>query len=210
MVETTETKFRQKLEEIINDLCNQSKKLYCDSNKIDMVFSYYSEYRKKIHNSMDLSKHIHLDKKDPRMDRHKIAAAFLCSILKAKPIGYNKVGELPTFLENTANEQLGLIFGLFIIDCFNSAKMEKTPLEEEIYGLSIKLPECRSNNDEEYTTHFTKLILDKKVKNILDFEDSEFNITLIFFLSNIFFLIDSYSYYRNYSILDVNARLTNN
>ena len=38
-----------------------------------------------------------MDRKEMRMDRHKIAAAFLCSILKAKPIGYNNDGSAPTF-----------------------------------------------------------------------------------------------------------------
>ena len=107
----------------------------------------------------------------------------------------------PLFLENTANEQLGLIFGIYIIDRFNISKTDVTALDKEIYGLPIKLPVCGNNNDDEYTTHFTKLVFDKRVKENLDFERPTFNITLLFFISHIFFLIDSFSYYKNLSIL---------
>ena len=204
MIKATEEKFRKELTRIINDLCIQSKKLYLDKDKFELIFKYYYEYRNRVHEAMDLSKH--LDRKDMRMDRHKIAASFLCSILKVKPIGYNRDGIKPTYLENTANEQLGFIFGIYIVDLFNTSKKEATSFEMEIYGLPIRLPECRGNNDDEYTTHFTKLIFDEKVKKGLDFEDPNFNITLLFFLSHIFFLIDSFSYYRNILCLDDNMR----
>jgi hypothetical protein len=203
MKETTKELFRKKLKEIIDDLCIKSKKLYRDENRFDLIFSYYYyEYRRWIHISMELTKN--MDRKEMRMDRHKIAAAFLCSILKAKPIGYNNDGKMPTFLERTANEQLGLIFGIYIIDRFNISKTDITSLEKEIYGLPIRLPVCGNNNDEEYTTHFTKLFLDKRVKENLDFDHPNFNITLLFFISHIFFLIDSFSYYKNFSILGGN------
>ena len=202
MKESTLENIRQKLNVFINHLCTKSKKLYVDKDKFELVFKYYYEYRKKIHKSMDISKHMLLNKKDKRMDCHKIASAFLCSILKAKPIGYSRSGEKPTFLERTANEQLGLILGIYIIYLFNLAKKDVTPIDKEIYGYQIKLPECKNNNDDDYITHFTKLIYDEKVKQNLDFKHKSFNITFLFFISHIFFLIDSFSYYKIYSTLN--------
>jgi len=190
-------KFRQRLGVFIDSLCDQSKnnKLYFDKDKFELVFIYYEEYRKRIHNSMYLS--IYPDKKDIKMDRHKVATAFLCSIIKAKPIGYNSDGTSATFLERTANEQLGFNFGIDIIHVFNASSKDVSAEEKDIIKLPILLPEIKNNNDDEYLTHFTKLIYDEKIKESLDFEGSNFNITLLFYLSHIFFLIDSCSYYRN-------------
>jgi hypothetical protein len=197
MLKITEENFRLILEKLINSMCGQSKnkKLYFDKNKFELIFKYYNEYRERIHNSMRLS--IHPGKKDIKMDRHKIATAFLCSILKAKPIGYNTGGALATFFERTANEQLGLNFGIHIIRLFNVSNNEVSAEEKDVYALPLLLPEIKNNNDDEYPTHFIKLIYDEKTKESLDFENSNFNITLLFYLSHIFFLIDSCSYYRN-------------
>jgi len=188
LLEATKGKFRQELRKYINDLCSKSEKLYLDQDKLELVFSYYVEYENRLYKAK---------RKKTDIDRHKVASAFLCSILKANPIGYNADGVNPTDLERTANEQLGFLFGIYIIDTFNASTKEKTPLDMEICGLEIKLPECKGNADNDYTTHFVKLIIDKKVKKELDFEDESFNINLLFFLSHIYFLIDSFSYYRN-------------
>jgi hypothetical protein len=190
-------KFRQRLEtSFIAPLCARSKKLYLDINKLELVFSYYEEYRKRIHDSMHLS--ISPGKKDLKMDRHKVATAFLCSILKAKPIGYNTDGsKASTFLERTANEQLALHLGVFIIRIFNVSSEEASPEEMDIYHLPILFPEIKYNIDDEYSSHFIKLIYDRKIKDGLDFDKPNFNITLLFYLSHIFFLIDSCSFYRN-------------
>ena len=197
MKDGTREKFRQRLEILINNMCDQSmnKKLYFDKDKFEFVFKYYEEYRIRIHDSMRLS--IYPGKKNINMDRHKIATAFLCSILKAKPIGYNGGSTSATFLERTANEQLGLNFGIHIIRLFNSSSKGVSTEEKDVYALPLLLPEIKNNIDDEYTAHFAKLVYDKKIKESLDFEDENFNITLLFYLSHIFFLIDSCSYYRN-------------
>ena len=195
----TQEKFGKRIKQFIDHICNKSKenRLYFDEDKFKLVFSYYEEYRSRIHDFMHIS--------SKKMDRHKVATAFFCSIIKAKPIGYNRVGSMPNFVERTANEHLGFIFGLDIIYRFNFSNTNVSALDKEIYGLSIKLPECKNNNDDEYTTHFIKLVYDKKVKDKLDFRHQEFSIFLLFFMSHIFFLIDSFSYYKNYKNLHDNT-----
>jgi hypothetical protein len=204
MNKVTEAKFRQKLEGYINYLKSNSADLYLDVNKFDLVFSYYGEYEKRIIDSM--RRRTNLDtKKDTRMDRHKVAAAFLCAIITARPIGYKMAGKMPSFIEKTANEQLGLVFGLYIIEIFNSSNREASAVDKEVYGLKPALPECKGD-DYDYTIHFTRLINDEKTKKYLDYREPDFNIDLVFFLSHIFFLLDSFSYYKNLADLGAKAR----
>jgi hypothetical protein len=189
MLEITEEKFSQKLRNQIHDLCEKSKKLYLDEDKFKSVFKYYKEYNARFHEAMS--------KKGTKIDRHKIAAAFLCSIIKAKPIGYNTDGIIPAYLEKTVNEQLGFLFGIYVIDTFNNSEEDAAPLDKEIYLQRIQFPDCKKDDEKGYINHFTKLFNDEKVRKELDFEDSSFNINLLFYLSHIFFLIDSFSYYKN-------------
>ena len=207
MTEATEKIIHDKLKEFIIKLCATSKKLRFDEDKNKLVFSYYKEYRNAIHEYMDMGRHS-MPQKNTKMDRHKIAVAFLCAIIKARPIQYIDDNDNTdfSFLERTANEQLGFIFGLYLIELFNISDENISALESEIYELPIRLPECKHNRDKDYILHFTKLILDSNTKECLDFEWPNFNINLLFFLSHIFFLIDSFSFYKNYYDLDDDAR----
>jgi len=207
MTEATKDVFHEKLKSLIITLCDKSKSLRFDEdgNKLELVFSYYEVYRNAIHEFMDTGKSS-IPPKSTKMDRHKIAVAFLCAIIKARPIECIADNTNSSFLERTANEQLGFIFGLYIIELFNISDEKVSALESEIYELPIRLPECKHNMDKDYILHFTKLILDSNTRECLDFERPNFNINLLFFLSHIFFFIDSFSYYKNYYDLDDDAR----
>jgi hypothetical protein len=100
MLEETEKRFRNKLKEDIEGICAVSDNLFMENDKFDLVFSLYKRYRDIIHSYMNQGKIT--DENDIKMDRHKIAAAFFCAILKAKPIGRKPDGT--RFLERTANE----------------------------------------------------------------------------------------------------------
>ena len=191
----------KKLDQFINFLCKKdaSNKLQLDNKKFDLIMPYYYEYRERIHDSMNIT--VQPNDKEKKMDRHKVATAFFCSVMKAKPIKYIRTGTNPSFLERTVNEQLGFAFGLFIIDRFNKSKKAVPALDLEIFGLTFKLPECTGSHEKNYTANFTRLFKNDKIKDHLDFQHPSFDIDVLFLVSHIFFLIDSSSYYNNKGLL---------
>jgi len=198
----TKEKFKNEMIREIKQITSKSKRLLFEEKNIDLVFIYYNKYREIIHKMMKKeNEDINSDKK---MDSHKMASAFLCSIIKAKPIhfnaNYNK-DELPDFLERTPNKQLGFTFALYTLETFNNSR-NGTSEEQLILKNDIKVPDCINNgdNDSEYIVHFLKLLDDKTIE-LLDFENHKFDKNLIFYMSHIFFLIDKYSYYYNFSSL---------
>jgi len=192
MNEATEARFRRKLKDDIIRLCDVSDKLFIEEDKFESIFRLYRRYRDIIHNCINQNSQ---EEYDIRMDRHKIAAAFFCAILKAKPIG-RKVGA-DKFYERTVNEQLALIFSvLYIIDTFNISDTPKDKMDTEIYGLEIKFPECQHSEIKDYKTNFIMLI-DETQKQFLDIDSENFQSSSLFVLSHLFFLIDAYSYQKN-------------
>ena len=193
MLETTEAHFRRKLKEDIIRLCDVSDKLFLKEDKFESIFQLYRRYRDIIHNHIRQSSE--KKEQDIRMDRHKIAAAFFCAILKAEPIG-RKAGA-DRFFERTVNEQLALIFSvLFIIDTFNISDEPKDEMDKEIYGLYIKFPECQHSEIKDYKTNFI-MLLDEAQKQFLDIDSEKFQPSSLFVISHLFFLIDAYSYQKN-------------
>jgi hypothetical protein len=197
MLKTTEERFRRKLREDINRLCELDENLFLDENKFDSIFGLYNRYRDVIHDCMKK------DNKNVKMDRHKIAAAFFCAILKAKPIG--KKPDAAKFLERTVNEQLALIFSLlYVIDTFNISDKHKTKMDREIYELYIKLPECLHSEVKDYMTNFIMLI-DETQRQFLDIDSENFQSSSLFIVSHIFFLIDVFSYEKNRNLIIENG-----
>jgi len=193
MLETTEARFRWKLKDDIKRLCDVSDKLFLEEDKFESVFQLYQRYRDVIHNCIKQSSK--KEEQDIRMDRHKIATAFFCAILKAAPIG--RKADADRFFERTVNEQLALIFSvLYIIDKFNISDEPKNKMDKEIYDLYIKFPECQHSEYKNYKTNFIMLI-DEAQKQFLDIDSEKFQPSSLFVISHLFFLIDAYSYQKN-------------
>jgi len=192
MNEATEARFRRKLKDDITRLCDVSDNLFMEEDKFESIFQLYQRYKDVIHNCISQSSQ---EGHDIRMDRHKIATAFFCAILKAEPIG-RKVGA-DKFFERTVNEQLALIFSvLYIIDKFNISDKPKDKMDKEIYDLEIQFPECQHSEIKDYKTNFIMLI-DETQKQFLDIDSENFQSSSLFVLSHLFFLIDAYSYQKN-------------
>jgi len=178
-------RFKERLLEISRDIIQDSRLEIVPEN-IDKVFQYYLLYNQKTH--------IEMSKTGTLVDSHKIAACFLFSIIKAKPLSFtitskNKSPDkLPSFKERAANEMLGFIFGLYILKAF-IVKEAKTPEEIFIAQKDIELPSCKENT--QYTHHFIQIIS----KENIDIEHKEFNQNVIFIFSHIYFLIEKFSFY---------------
>jgi len=193
MLEITETRFRRKLKDDIIRLCDASDMLFLEEDKFEFVFQLFRRYRDIIHNYIKQSSK--KEEQDIRMDRHKVATAFFCAILKAAPIG--KKAGADKFYERTINEQLALIFSVsYIIDTFNISDTPKDKMDTEIYGQNIKFPECQHSEYKDYITNFI-MLLDDIQKQFLDIESEKFQPSSLFVISHLFFLIDVYSYQKN-------------
>jgi len=189
--------YKKELKHSMKFITSKSKRLVCDYNKVDEIFKYYERYRLFIHK--------HMDDNDPEklMDRHKIAAAFFCSILKSRPISYvpDSSEKDPLFCEIRANEQLAFLFGLQILQDYiaDKAKNTKSADDKEIYKKVIHIP---GTKDDSYIHWFVKLVVDG-VDQYFDFENKKFDEKLIFFISHIYFMLDGISYqYHKINLLE--------
>jgi hypothetical protein len=139
--------------------------------------------------------------KDIPLDHHKIAAALCCSVLKVKPIGFETDKSDPPLasIEQSANELCAFLFGLQVIQDFWSARCkENIPAEEKaIYSNPVRTPQPNSSKAT-YSDWFVKLIKSEAFK-YLDYDSNLCGEELIFFLSHIYYMIESYSfeYYKS-------------
>ncbi|GBU29018.1 hypothetical protein R84B8_02580 [Treponema sp. R8-4-B8] len=196
MKEETKERFRKKLLIDIKRLCELSNKLYNDEDRFKHIFEYYEQYKSLIHKRIEQCNEE--EKEYIRMDRHKVAAAFFCAILKASPIG--KKPDANKFLERTINIQLALIFSVqYVIDLFNVSDPNNSELDKKIFSRMFKLPKCKKSKSKNYITNFIMLIEDIQKESLND--DSEnFQPKLLFVISHLFFLLDVYSYQENYCL----------
>jgi len=200
--EDTKKRFQNRLLTDINRLCKISDKLSINKDKFDLVFDNYQRYRSLIHDRIEQGSD---EKKEiVRMDRHKVASAFFCAILKASPI--EKKLDANKFFERTANIQLALLFcSFYIIDVFNISDKNNSELDKLIYSRIFKLPKCKQSNSKDYITNFIMLVEDIQIQS-LDIDSSKFQPNFLFVLSHLFFLLDVYSYQENFCItLEANA-----
>jgi len=171
---------------------------------IDKVFEHYYEYEKRMKACMEP------EKPDNELDRHKIAAAFFCAIIKAKPLAY-MFGNAPVFPfyyvdnnEQMANNECAYKFGLQILQDFSQKFSDESdsPDEKIIYGQKIMPPET---HDGFYEQWFYKLISDRVTAH-LDYEErhfadgrkvSFFEEEAVFLLAHIYFMIENHSYQFN-------------
>jgi len=178
---------------VVKTLASTSRRLNPDYSRIDGIFTYYEEYRKIIQRNM--SNKDSFTKTEPLMDNHKIAAAFLCSFLKARPLTYvpDSSGVAPRFGELGANVHGAFLFGLQVIQDFWEDKFNDSADDDdkEIYRKLIQLPEADTDT---YIQWFIKLFLDGDVVRCFDYESDKFEEKLIFFVSHIYAMLESYSY----------------
>jgi hypothetical protein len=121
------------------------------------------------------------NKYNERIDRHKIAAAFLASIVKTQPMQVINVINPPAKLR-TANELLSLYVGIHIIKAFyDSNDKNNSPLKIS------SLPKCQN---ESYDRHFIKIIYHLKIKT--SSEKNVFDVAILFLISHIYFLLEQY------------------
>ena len=189
--------YKKELRFLIKTLSSKSKRLVGDYSKVDEIFNYYERYRSCIH------KYIENNGTRKLMDRHKIAAAFFCAVLKSKPISYipDGSGNDPIFCELRANEQAAFLFGLQILQDYIADKAidSDSADDREIYKKLIHIP---GTKDDSYIHWFVKLVVDG-VNQYFDCENDKFEEKFIFFISHIYFMLDDNSYqYHKINLLE--------
>jgi hypothetical protein len=136
-----------------------------------------------------------ITKIDPLMDNHKIAGALFCSFIKAKPLSYtpDSSGNPPTYMELKANEHGAFLFGLQVVQDFWADKFHDSasPIDKEIYQKLINFPQ--TTDADNYIHWFVKLITDG-VDRYFDYQADKFQERFIFFISHIYFMLESFSY----------------
>jgi hypothetical protein len=187
----TIAKYKDKCRLIITKISSNHEQLSPNFGKIDEIFGHYEVYKKHIHKNMKCDD---VDAKtEPLMDNHKIAAAFFCSFLKARPINYTPASaHPPNGFELMANEHGAFLFGLQVVQDFWADRYFdcKHPEEKEIYKEIIRFPETGSDH---YIHWFIKLATDG-IENYFDFQNEKYEEKLIFFIAHIYFMIESYSF----------------
>jgi hypothetical protein len=193
MKEETKEKFRKKLLKDINRLCELSDKLYYKEDGFNNIFNYYECYRILIHKRIEQCN----EKEKIRMDRHKVATAFFCAILKASPIGQKP--DAYKFLERTINIQLALIFSTkYVIDTFNVSDSTNSEFDKKVFSRDFKFPKCKKSKSADYLTNFIMIIEDIQKESLNNDNLEKFKPELLFVISHLFFLLDAYSYQENY------------
>jgi len=178
---------------IINRVVSKSKYkrliVHDIDNRINEIFACYEEYKIIIEKWMK--------KKNDKdgLDRHKMAAAFFCSVFKVKPISFlkNIMPKTPeTLYEKQANELCAYLFGLQVVQMVINKKAKEENLSDDdkiIYGKPIASPKVHNST---YTEWFIKLV--EGMDYYFDHKKKSFNEKLIFIVSHIYFMIESFSY----------------
>jgi len=192
---------KRELEVIFNDILSSSKykRLVINDrkNKINKIIASCSEYVAIIKKWMDKES---VKNNENKLDRHKMAAAYFCAVLKVKPIDFNKE-KMPntpkTFREKNANEFCAFFFGLQILQIIVNGRAKTAKINDEEKIICSKPFEAPKVHNSTYTDWFIKLIEDME-KHFDNSKKKSFIEKLIFFISHIYFMIENYSnqYYR--------------
>jgi len=189
---TTE-RYKEICKIVIKGIASNSRRIGPVYEKVDEIFIHYEKYKDIIHRNMPYRDTF--TKIDPLMDNHKIAAAFFCSFLKAKPLSYipDSSGIPPGYMEQNANVHGAFLFGLQVVQDFWADKFFENGSAEdkEIYRKKIIFPKTTDNDH--YIHWFVKLIADG-IDQYFDYKTEKFQEGFIFFISHIYFMAESYSY----------------
>lgn len=195
MTNETEDIYKTHLKNTIDMIAKKSIRLRPQYEKIDDVFCYYKKYKTIIQKNMREKDDVLTE--DDFMDHHKIAAALCCSVLKAKPIKFimEDSGKEPEFIEKYANEQCAYLLGLQAIQHFRTEKINESGKDErdKKQNIYVRTPKPYDEDNNTYIDWFAKLIR-KETFEHLDYESNKFEETLMFYISHIFFLIESYTF----------------
>jgi hypothetical protein len=182
--------YKTRLKEIMHRFVPKSPNLQPQEGKVDEVFQVYNKYEEAMLGLMQI--------KDEELDRHKIAAALCCSVLKVRPI--NPGAHPTTTIEKSANELCAFLLGLQVIeDWWHDQTRKDIPAwEKAIYSHPVQLPKTTISKTG-YLDIFANLVKEKTFKH-LDIDNTEgFEVRLVFLISHIYFMIENYSfeYYKN-------------
>lgn len=163
------TKYYDELKKIDNESFN-GKALSFRAWRINLFYYYYESFRKDI-------RKLYMSKESSPMDRHKIAANILCSLLKAKLIKVNRlVPDLPIELL-LANEYLSFYCALNIIELYKTDTIQKE------YSLILPETYIEGEGKTSYIENVCKALYYSKRINLND----------VFSFSNILFLLEKYT-----------------
>jgi len=157
-----------------------------NEKKMERVFEVYKEYNRIIHSFMlnneakPTNFEIPNTELSDRIDRHKVASAFLASIIEAQPMQINTTENVSVNLR-TANESLSFAIGCHIITSFVNTK--------NICANKILSPKCCCEDREDYRMHFVKIVY--RLKSL--FRQKNFDAAVLFFVSHVFFLLEQCS-----------------
>lgn len=161
-------------------------------NKVRNIYIYYEKKRLEIRKYF-----MNLESKP--MDRHKIAAVMMYSILKSKVIKVNKfIPNLPSVLL-MANEYLAFIVALGIIESYRKDQFKDNSKNNNCYMLNLPTPyhgvsnhNASDCNNDIYITNTCKSLY--YLTNWRKFD--------IFAYSNILFLLEKYTDLYNKRTID--------
>jgi hypothetical protein len=188
---TNEKGYKNNLKHIMIRLASKSPRLRPQEAAINDVFKAYDDYEAIM---LELMGGEGNKDEAESLDRHKIAAALCCAVLKVRPIKF------PVYLsseEKLANEKCAFLLGMQVIqDCWSAKQKEKNISAEEkkIYSQPIRLPEPTIPNAW-YSDMFAKLFKEEKTFDHFNIDQHrKFEKRLIFMISNIYFMIERYSF----------------
>lgn len=93
------------------------QRLEVNKAAVNKVFEKYEEIRPSVHEWM--GEGVPYSEEEIRMDSHKLAAAFLLSIVFCKPLSIKGGADSnPGYIERIRNGYLGFVFGIYIIKSF--------------------------------------------------------------------------------------------
>ena len=165
-------------EEVICKEYNKTERaISFNKGMLEKIYKNYNKYNTEIHKLMlgHSLKNFDVPNREisDRIDRHKVAAALLASIVEIRPMQINVTNA--SMNVRTANELLSFLVGCDVIMAFANTANKG--------ALKISSPKCR---DEAYYKHFVKTIYRLK----LLFEKRNIDTAVLFLVSHVFFLLE--------------------
>lgn len=182
-----------KFEELANFICRFGQKIVGRYSKTECQLSLDGKWADRLRDDYETAikpdiKNRTRDGSYSRLDRHKVAAALMLSIIKSQPLCAPADKAIPHRVRE-ANISFAIEIGCMVVFLFGltEAKQTKNLALAKIYaegmGDFASLP--TGNGDGEYIDQLVKAVRDAQDRNGLFF--SEFLVSHIFFLIQLFF-----------------------